>query len=187
LRNRACESLSLRRRVETSNFQLHERQRLETIGSCRAAETTDRSFPKRSGKLARTTRENAWHVDVRGLATGFVLHAQIMPNVSVLASFLTCIGLFACGGSQSSPETPSEAPPSSEPAPAPSSAAGEGARPQLTAEACEASGGGVVGDIGDGAIHRPDYRCPSGKEPSGSIRAPEGGPVAVEGSVCCPK
>jgi hypothetical protein len=61
------------------------------------------------------------------------------------------------------------------------------ARPELTADACEKSGGVVVGDIGDGAIHRADYRCPSGAEPSGTIRAVEGGPIAVEGSVCCPK
>jgi len=57
----------------------------------------------------------------------------------------------------------------------------------LTAEACEAGGGAVVGDIGDGAIHRADYRCPSGAAPRGNIRAPEGGPIAVEGSVCCPQ
>jgi hypothetical protein len=75
-----------------------------------------------------------------------------------------------CGGSQT-PTTTSE---------------GAAQKSQLTAEECEASGGTVVGDIGDGAIHRPEYLCPSGKRPSGSIRAPEGGPIAIEGSVCCP-
>ncbi len=65
--------------------------------------------------------------------------------------------------------------------------ASPGAAPAaLTAEACQASGGSVVGDIGDGAIHRPEYRCPSGAKPSGAIRQPEGGPVAIEGAVCCP-
>jgi hypothetical protein len=59
-------------------------------------------------------------------------------------------------------------------------------RPQLTAEACEAEGGTVVGDIGDGAIHRPDYRCSeSGEAPIGSIVAEAGGPIAIEGAVCC--
>lgn len=62
-------------------------------------------------------------------------------------------------------------------------------RPGLTAAACEEQGGQVVGDIGDGAIHKPDYRCPdSGEAPIGSIIAdpkdPDA-PVAVEGSVCC--
>jgi hypothetical protein len=33
-----------------------------------------------------------------------------------------------------------------------------GARAALTAAACAAKGGEVVGDIGDGAVHRPDYR-----------------------------
>jgi hypothetical protein len=84
-------------------------------------------------------------------------------------------GLVACGGSQSPAKTTD--PESS----APSSA------PELTAEACEAGGGTVVGDIGDGAIHRPDYRCASGLKPSGKIRPAEGGPIAIEGSVCCPK
>ncbi|HLT38743.1 MAG TPA: hypothetical protein VK034_20795 [Enhygromyxa sp.] len=59
-------------------------------------------------------------------------------------------------------------------------------RPGLTAQECEAQGGTVVGDIGDGAIHRPDYRCPdSGEAPIGTIVADPEGPVAIEGSVCC--
>ena len=61
-----------------------------------------------------------------------------------------------------------------------------GSRPQLTAATCEAQGGKVVGDIGDGAIHRPDYRCPdSGQPPIGTVAPAPGGPAAVEGSVCC--
>jgi hypothetical protein len=58
-------------------------------------------------------------------------------------------------------------------------------RPTLTAAECEAASGTVVGDIGDGAIHRPDYRCANGQAPIGSIKAVEGEPVAVEGAVCC--
>ena len=59
-------------------------------------------------------------------------------------------------------------------------------RPALTSAECQEKGGSVVGDIGDGAIHRPDYVCAGGQPPLGSIRAAEGEPVAVEGAVCCP-
>jgi hypothetical protein len=57
----------------------------------------------------------------------------------------------------------------------------------LTQEQCEAQAGRVVGDIGDGATHRPGYLCPSGKPPLGDIAAPAEGPIATEGSVCCPR
>lgn len=59
-------------------------------------------------------------------------------------------------------------------------------RPSLTNAECEEKGGTVVGDIGDGAIHRPDYRCEGGQPPLGSIRAAEGEPMGIEGAVCCP-
>lgn len=89
----------------------------------------------------------------------------------VLCAFLFVLG---CGG----------ATPPSAAAPEPASSADAGA--SLTAEACQAAGGRVVGDIGDGAIHRPGYRCPeSGSAPLGKIGAPQGGPIAIEGSVCC--
>ena len=56
----------------------------------------------------------------------------------------------------------------------------------MTADQCTAAGGEVVGDIGDGAIHRPDYRCPtSGEPPLGPIQSEPGQPVAIEGAVCC--
>jgi len=96
-------------------------------------------------------------------------------------AMVTCLGLLACGGTQQEPVGPK---PASGPAPGSSTT---GARPEMTAQACEAGGGSVVGDIGDGAIHRADYMCPSGLAPTGSIRTPEGGPIAIEGSVCCPK
>ncbi len=92
------------------------------------------------------------------------------------------VGLVACGGSTPPAEVPSPAPPA-EVAPADEATA----RPTLSAQQCEANGGSVVGDIGDGAIHRPDYRCANGAKPTGSISNPEGGPIAIEGSVCCPK
>jgi hypothetical protein len=62
----------------------------------------------------------------------------------------------------------------------------EQAAPTYTAEQCTAAGGEVVGDIGDGAIHRPEYRCAkSGEPPLGAIVSEAGQPVAVEGAVCC--
>lgn len=85
---------------------------------------------------------------------------------------MTC-GLAACGGARSEPATPAGEAPAE--------------RPSLTAQECEAGGGTVVGDIGDGAIHKPEYKCASGAAPTGSIRAAESGPMAVEGAVCCPK
>ena len=79
------------------------------------------------------------------------------------------------------------------PAPAPDAPA-EGAsdaataeRPKLTQAQCEGQGGTVTGDIGDGATRRPDYVCASGKRPLGNIVPPAGGPIAVEGAVCCPR
>lgn len=78
-------------------------------------------------------------------------------------------------------------------APEPPAAESEGlptgddaSRPEITATDCEADGGTVVGDIGDGAVHRSDYVCESnGQPPVGTIVAEEGGPMGVEGAVCC--
>ena len=89
------------------------------------------------------------------------------------------VGILAGCGSSKPAAAPPE-PPAGEPTVAPKGKA-------LTQEECEAQSGQVVGDIGDGAIHRPDYVCPSGKPPLGSIAPREGGPIAVEGSVCCPQ
>lgn len=97
---------------------------------------------------------------------------------------MACAFAVGCGGAKSEAASPSGAEgPATEAAP-PSSG---GERPSLTAQDCEAAGGTVVGDIGDGAVHRPDYVCASGVAPTGSIRGPEGAPIAIEGSVCCPK
>lgn len=59
-------------------------------------------------------------------------------------------------------------------------------RPELTSEECQAQGGQVIGDIGDGAIYQEAYMCPSGQVPTGNIVASGDGPMAVEGAVCCP-
>jgi hypothetical protein len=87
------------------------------------------------------------------------------------------VALAGCGTSQPPPQTPSTGEP----------AKGAPERKALAQDACEAQGGGVIGDIGDGATHRPDYVCPSGKPPLGNIAPPAGGPVPVEGAVCCPR
>lgn len=70
-------------------------------------------------------------------------------------------------------------PPSQEPSPPEHKA--------FTQAQCEAQAGYVLGDIGDGATHRPDYLCPGGKPPLGDVTPPAGGPIAIEGSVCCPR
>lgn len=105
------------------------------------------------------------------------------PLASSLAfAFALALPLFACNKAPATPPATTPEPTTEAPAPAPE---GE-AKPGLTASACEAQGGKVVGDIGDGAVHRPEYRCPdSGEAPIGSIVADPGGPVAIEGAVCC--
>jgi hypothetical protein len=97
--------------------------------------------------------------------------------------------LAACSKPPSTPPTTSTDPVGDDKPDAdeePDADGGSDERPQLTAADCEAQGGTVVGDIGDGAIHQPEYRCPdSGEAPIGSISADPDGPVAIEGSVCC--
>jgi len=82
---------------------------------------------------------------------------------------------------------PEPAPVATAPEPAPSDTGTTNSRPAITAEECAVKHGIVVGDIGDGAIHRPDYVCPSGQPPLGSIQPAADGPVAIEGNVCCPE
>jgi hypothetical protein len=56
----------------------------------------------------------------------------------------------------------------------------------LTIAECEAAGGMVVGDPGDGRVHRADYICAStGDPPIATIRAADGEPIFIEGAVCC--
>lgn len=87
------------------------------------------------------------------------------------------VALAGCGPSQ----------PSLQRAPTGDSTNSAPERKTLAQPECEAQGGSVVGDIGDGATHRPDYVCPSGKPPLGNIAPPAGGPIPVEGDVCCPR
>jgi hypothetical protein len=92
------------------------------------------------------------------------------------------IALTACAASQPEPQKP---PGGETEKGAPGQSAPE--RKELTQEECTTHGGSVVGDIGDGATRRPDYVCPSGSPPLGNISQPPGGPIAVEGMVCCPR
>lgn len=101
-----------------------------------------------------------------------------MTRILVLA---LAISAAACGGKQSTPTTSGEASGSEGATPAPPMTSS----PSMTAADCNAAGGQVVGDIGDGAVHRPDYRCANGTPPIGHIAPEAGQPVAVEGAVCC--
>lgn len=57
-------------------------------------------------------------------------------------------------------------------------------RPVYTIEQCEAAGGVVVGDPGDGRTTRPDYVCESsGMPPLGTIDFASSG--FIEGGACC--
>lgn len=99
----------------------------------------------------------------------------------IQALTLLTVLLAACA---KSPTTPPASTPEPTGEAAPDDAGAD--RPELTAASCEEQGGKVVGDIGDGAIHRPEYRCAdSGEAPIGSIVADPGGPMGVEGAVCC--
>lgn len=86
---------------------------------------------------------------------------------------------------------PTTQPPTEQPAEQPGTSEGfpvgnDGPEATLTASECVDAGGAVVGDIGNGAIFEPDYVCESnGEAPTARIKAEEGGPMGVEGSVCC--
>ena len=58
-------------------------------------------------------------------------------------------------------------------------------RPLVTRTECQARSGTVVNDIGDGATHRPDFRCANGEPPLGTIKVEQGEPIPIEGAVCC--
>src|SRR6478735_723594 len=103
-----------------------------------------------------------------------------------VSPFMLCLLLLGCGSKPPAESPPAESPTAQPPAEGSVDAPAHAERPAITADECTAGGGTVVGDIGDGAIHKPEYRCPSGAEPSGSIKSTGGEPVAVEGSVCCP-
>jgi hypothetical protein len=87
--------------------------------------------------------------------------------------------LGACGSTPASDETPKTEAPVPSATDVASAVPPHGARREISQEDCTAKGGTLVGDIGDGATHKPEYRCPSGSPPIGNV------PLGVEGSVCC--
>lgn len=54
-------------------------------------------------------------------------------------------------------------------------------REVLTEDECAERGGEIIGDPGDGRTHQPDFVCPSGVPPIGSVRS------GIEGAACCPR
>ena len=56
---------------------------------------------------------------------------------------------------------------------------------QMTYQECIQANGVVVGDIGNGQIHHPDYLCNNGEVPLGTIVPAMDEAVPTEGSVCC--
>lgn len=101
------------------------------------------------------------------------------PLAAIPAASLVLLAACGGGGTGGPPDAPVAQPPAEIPPgePVPGSVGAD--RPVLTAEECAAKGGSVVGDIGDGATHRPDYVCASGAAPIGNVQ------LGVEGSVCC--
>ncbi len=104
--------------------------------------------------------------------------------MNTVATLLVVSGVVlasaACSGTQSSPPAPSSA------AATASGAEARDAGGPLTAARCKELGGEVVGDIGNGAIHQPGYRCPrSGEPPLDHIAIEPGQPMPIEGAVCC--
>ncbi len=96
---------------------------------------------------------------------------------------LVCIaGLAsACGPNKPATNPPEPAAPTGEDPPPPLGDQHPTAdRPTFTVEQCEDEGGTIVGDPGDGSVHREDYRCENGEPPIARIDS------GIEGSVCCP-
>jgi hypothetical protein len=81
----------------------------------------------------------------------------------LVAAALAAVAVaVACGGAAPEPAAPA---PVSTPDPAPNAAPADGAAgTSVTAAECEAAGGEVVGDVGDGAIHRATGRLPLRQE-----------------------
>ncbi len=55
----------------------------------------------------------------------------------------------------------------------------------MSVEECDEAGGRVIGDIGDGRVHRTDYVCDNGQAPLGTITYKDGEPIDTDGAVCC--
>ena len=58
-------------------------------------------------------------------------------------------------------------------------------REKMSPTVCKERGGEIIGDLGDGRIHRADFICANGQPPLGIIEFPKEGQIAIEGAVCC--
>jgi hypothetical protein len=99
--------------------------------------------------------------------------------MSPLLLFSVICVLGACSSAPAADETPKTDAPAPTATDVASAVPPHGARREISQDDCTAKGGTLVGDIGDGATHKPEFRCPSGSPPIGNV------PLGVEGSVCC--
>lgn len=107
-----------------------------------------------------------------------------MKRLRGIIGGLGAVALISVGCSATPTPTPEAVPtteaPTLNPTQVPTGEApGDPQTKEMSQEDCAAKGGSLVGDIGNGAIHRPEYRCPSGSPPIGRVA------LGVEGSVCC--
>jgi hypothetical protein len=110
-----------------------------------------------------------------------ILTASSCARAALALAFAGVLCAAGCGGRQSVTAPPGTTPPHRT-----SPGGDDEVRGSFTPEQCAAAGGEVVGDIGDGAVRTPDYRCPkSGHRPIGTIVTEPGQPIGVEGAVCC--
>jgi len=113
---------------------------------------------------------------------------RLLPQLGLVVVFIGACSSKAgddpASGSVPPAQTPDDDGPDAEPD-EPAEPAEPTAAESLTNAECEAKGGQVVGDIGNGAIHKPDYRCENGEPPIATIVPGPDEPIAAEGSVCC--
>lgn len=87
---------------------------------------------------------------------------------SIFLLFVSLVLITGCDKSGGGPEVPDD-----------------GSVETLSNAECDEREGIIVGDIGDGAIFKPDYLCSNGQPPIATIVPAEGEPIASEGAVCC--
>ena len=113
----------------------------------------------------------------------------LLPQLGLVVLFIGACSSKAGDDPASGSVPPAQTPDDDGPAPGPDAEPAEPAEPteaeSLTNAECTAKGGQVVGDIGDGAIHKPDYRCENGEPPMAKIMPGPDEPIAAEGSDCC--
>jgi len=99
---------------------------------------------------------------------GYVCESNGLPplaNISQSGESLAIEGEVCCGQASQVETTP--------------------VRNEITRDECEAQGGTIVGDIGDGAIFEDDYVCKSDGLPPLANIIQSGESLAIEGEVCC--